>query len=140
MARRGDTPPYIRTMQESILSVMSKAGSRTELEGLEKRARRIYREAESGLPDAPPSSMAIRRQVSRLTYSHRCPEASAIAECRAAGIGVEPGMEIGYVVTDARTWSVELDWVARRFDRGYYRRLLWKAWEEIAFAFGQARE
>jgi hypothetical protein len=49
-------------------------------------------------------------------------------------------MEIGYVVTDARTWSVELDWVARRFDRGYYRRLLLKAWEEIAFALGQVRE
>jgi DNA polymerase I len=140
MARRGDTPPYIRAMQESMLFVMKQAGTRAELAALEQEARRVYREADYGLPDAPPSSMAIRRQVSRLTYSRRCPEASAVAACIAAGIGVEPGMEIGYVVTDARTWSVELDWVAKRFDRGYYRKLLGKAWEEIAFAFSQARK
>jgi hypothetical protein len=35
---------------------------------------------------------------------------------------------------------VELDWIAKRFDRGYYRKLLGKAWEEIAFAFEQARK
>jgi len=33
----------------------------------------------------------------------------------------------------------ELDWLAKRFDQGYYRTLLEKAWEEIAFAFAQAR-
>jgi DNA polymerase I len=140
MARRGDTPPYVRTMQESMLSVMRQAGTRAELVALEEEVRGMYREAAAGLPDAPPSSMAIHRQVSRLTYSHRCPEASAVAACTQAGIGVEPGMEIGYVVTDARTCSVELDWVATRFDRGYYRKLLGKAWEEIAFAFEQARK
>jgi len=140
MARRGDTPPYVRTMQESMLSVMKQAGTRAELVALEEEVRGMYREAAAGLPDAPPSAMAIRRQVSRLTYSRRCPEASAVAACTHAGIGVEPGMEIGYVVTDARTWSVELDWVAKRFDRGYYRKLLGKAWEEIAFAFEQARK
>ncbi|MCE5299075.1 MAG: type B DNA-directed DNA polymerase [Methanoregulaceae archaeon] len=140
MARRGDTPPYVRTMQESMLSVMKQAVTRTDLVALEEEVRGMYREAAAGLPDAPPSSMAIRRQVSRLTYSRRCPEASAVAACAHAGIGVEPGMEIGYVVTDARTWSVDLDWVAKRFDRGYYRKLLGKAWEEIAFAFEQARK
>ena len=140
MARRGDTPPYIRAMQESMLSVMKQAGTRAELAALEKDARRVYREAEYGLPGAPPSSMAIRRQVSRLAYSRRCPEASAVAACTAAGIEVAPGMEIGYVVADARTWSVELDWLAKRFDQGYYRKLLGKAWEEIAFAFAQARK
>jgi DNA polymerase I len=140
MARRGDTPPYIRTMQESMLSVMKLAGTRADLGALEDEVRGMYREAAAGLPDAPPSSMAICRQVSRLTYSRRCPEASAVAACTHAGIRVEPGMEIGYVVTDARTWSVELDWVAKRFDHAYYRKLLGKAWDEIAFAFEQARK
>ena len=78
------------------------------------------------------------RGIERLTFSHRCPEASAVAACRSRGIRVEPGMEIGYVVTDARTWSVELDWAAERFDQGYYLRMLGKAWEEISFALGQA--
>ncbi|HPW10840.1 MAG TPA: DNA polymerase I, partial [Methanoregulaceae archaeon] len=111
---------------------------RAELASCEEEVRELYREAQSGLTGATPSSLAIRRQVSQLTYSRSCPEASAIAACRAAGIRVEPGMEIGYVVTDARTWSVELDWLAKRFDQGYYRRLLARAWEEIAFALEQA--
>ena len=54
MARRGDTPPYIRAMQESMLSVMKQAGTRAELVALENEVRRVYREAECGLPDAPP--------------------------------------------------------------------------------------
>jgi DNA polymerase I len=82
--------------------------------------------------------MVIRRQVSKLRYSRRCPEASAVAACAAAGITVVPGMEIGYVVTDARTWAVDLDGDAQRFDHGYYRSLVRKAWEEIAFTLGQA--
>ncbi|HNL86758.1 MAG TPA: DNA polymerase I, partial [Methanoregulaceae archaeon] len=138
MARRGDTPPYVRAMQEAMLSVMKGAGSRAELASCREEVQGLYREAQSGLAAAAPSSLAIRRQVSQLTYSRSCPEASAIAACRAAGIRVEPGMEIGYVVTDARTWSVELDWLAKRFDQGYYRRLLARAWEEIAFALEQA--
>lgn len=138
MARRGDTPAYVRAMQASLLSVLCQAGTRAELAACEEEARRVYREAKEGLAGAPPSSMAICRQVSRRTYSRRCSEASAVAACTAAGIRVAPGMEIGYVVTDARTWSVELDWLAKRFDQGYYRTLLEKAWEEIAFTFAQA--
>jgi len=139
MARRGDTPAYVRAMQESLLSVLRQAGTRAALAACEEEARRVYREAKDGLASAPPSSLAICRQVSRRTYSRRCPEASAVAACTAAGIRVAPGMEIAYVVTDARTWAVELDWLAKRFDQGYYRTLLEKAWEEIAFAFAQAR-
>jgi DNA polymerase I len=84
--------------------------------------------------------MAVHRRISRLSYRHACPEASAVAACAAAGISLSPGMEIGYVVTDARTWSVELDWNATRFDTGYYRKLLDKAWNEVAFALDQARK
>ena len=47
-------------------------------------------------------------------------------------------MEIAYVVTDSRTWEVELDWLATSFDMAYYQKLLEKAWKEMQFAFGQA--
>ncbi len=79
---------------------------------------------------------SLHRRISRLRYSHACPEASAVAACVRAGIDLSPGMEVSYVVTDARTWAVELDWEARRADTGYYRRLLDNAWEEAAFALG----
>jgi hypothetical protein len=44
-------------------------------------------------------------------------------------------MEIGYVVRDAGTWNVAPAWDADFIDRRYYRALLDKAWEEIAFPF-----
>jgi DNA polymerase elongation subunit (family B) len=84
--------------------------------------------------------MAIRRQISRLKYSRSSPESSAVQACREAGIAIEPGMEIGYVVTDARKWRVALDWNATGFDTGYYRKLLDKAWKEVHFALDRARE
>jgi len=51
------------------------------------------------------------------------------------GISLAPGMEIGYVVRDARKWEADPERTARRFDAGYYRKLLEKAWEEAAFMF-----
>jgi len=138
MARRGDTPPYIRAMQEEMLGVLQRARTRADLRACGEEIRGLYRDARDRLPDARPSAMVIRRQVSRLRYSRRCPEGSAVTACAAAGITVVPGMEIGYVVTDARTWAVELDGAAERFDHGYYLNLVRKAWEEIAFTLGQA--
>jgi DNA polymerase elongation subunit (family B) len=57
------------------------------------------------------------------------------------GISLSPGMEIGYVVKDAKKWEVEPERTASEFDAGYYGKLLEKAWEEAAFVFrlaGQA--
>ena len=48
-------------------------------------------------------------------------------------------MKIRYVVTDARRYQVEPEWNAAVFDLPYYRNLLEKAWEEIAFAFAHCR-
>lgn len=45
------------------------------------------------------------------------------------------GMEIGYVVKDARKWMVEIEREASEFDAEYYRKLLEKAWSEVAFVF-----
>ncbi len=63
--------------------------------------------------------LAIRRRVSRLSYSRRCAEASAVQAHLKRGVALAPGMEIGYVVKDA----------------GYYGKLLEKAWEEARFVF-----
>ncbi|HUU76663.1 MAG TPA: type B DNA-directed DNA polymerase [Methanoregulaceae archaeon] len=138
-ARRRDVPGYVKSMQHGILDLMKGARTRRELAEVEYKAYQRYLRAAELLPSADPAEMAIRRQVSRLTYSRNCPEASAVRACKEAGIELAPGMEIGYVVTDSRTWAVELDWNATRFDQTYYRRLLDKAWEEIRFAFEEAR-
>jgi DNA polymerase I len=140
MARRRDTPGYVKAMQADLIALMCRASGAADLTCLEEEARERYARASEGLCDARPDEMAIRRQVSRLDYSRRCPEASAVKACQAAGIDPEPGMEIGYVVTDSRTWEVELEWKAAGFDVAYYRNLLDKAWEEVAFAFREAEK
>jgi citrate lyase beta subunit len=57
---------------------------------------------------------------------------------RRKGIAIAPGMEIGYVVRDARRWAVDVADLASSVDLTYYRLLLEKAWEEIAFVFRAA--
>jgi len=49
------------------------------------------------------------------------------------GIPMAPGMEIGYVVKDAKRWVVEPQRTAEGFDARYYRKLLDKAWKEVDF-------
>lgn len=133
-ARRGDTPAWLRKVQAGMLDLMRTASSRRELHAISGRVRGLYRAAADELRTVDPQKMAIHRQVSRLEYSRNCPEASAVRACRDAGISVSPGMEIGYVIRDARTWKVELAWEATGFDVVYYRTLLDRAWKEIEFS------
>ena len=137
-ARRGDTPDYIRKMQLDLLAILKTAETRSEIAGIAEAVRERYREAIAGLRTAEAREMAIHRQVSQLEYAHRCPEASAVKACQAAGVEVSAGMEIAYVVTDACRWAVALDWQAESFDAAYYRTLLERAWAEISFALVQA--
>ena len=79
--------------------------------------------------------MAIHRRVSRLNYSRGCAEASAAKAYMKQGFPLAPGMEIAYVIKDARKWEVDPERTASKFDATYYRGLLDKAWGETAFVF-----
>jgi hypothetical protein len=46
--------------------------------------------------------LAINRRVSKLIYSRRCVEVSAVQAHMKQGLPLAPSMEIGYVVRDAR--------------------------------------
>ena len=141
MARKGDTPEYVRRMQKEIFEIMAGAGSQKELRGLEARAREVRSRYLNGLGkgDVDVRELAIHRRIGRLSYSRRCVEASAVAAHQKLGIALAPGMEMGYVVKDAKRWEAEPDRTASEFDADYYRRLLEKAWKEAAYAFEQAR-
>jgi DNA polymerase I len=134
-ARRHDTPEYIRRMQGTMLKVMAGAGSIAALKDKEEEIRTIFRETVRRLPAADLKALVIHRRISRLTYAHRCLEGAAVQAYRNRGIEIAPGMKIGYIVRDARRYSVDTGWDAAIFDLPYYHTLLEKAWEEIAFAF-----
>jgi len=134
-ARRHDTPEYIRKMQQEILALTSGAGTLGELRDLKMPSREIYRRYRDNLPEADTKEFLIGRRISRLSYAHRCLEAAALDAYRKEGIGVAPGMQIAYVVRDAKRYRVDTEWTASAIDTEYYRALLEKAWEEIAFVF-----
>lgn len=137
MARKGDTPAYVKRMQHEIFEVLGRAESLMELCRLEPEARDIFRRYSDGLNSADAREMAISRRISRVSYSRRCAEGSAIAAYKRQGISLVPGMEISYVVKDAGRWLVDSEMDASEFDVEYYRKLLDKAWSEAAFVFGR---
>jgi DNA polymerase, archaea type len=133
IARKGDTPEYARRMQQEVFEVLAKARNLEELVDIEFMAREVRRRYMEGLKEADVRELAIHRRVSRLSYSHRCAEASAVQAHLKQGIPLAPGMEIGYVVKDAKKWEVEPEKTAAKFDAGYYGKLLETAWDEVAF-------
>jgi hypothetical protein len=52
--------------------------------------------------------LAIHRRLSRLNYSRRCAEASAMKAYQKRGLKLSPGMEIGYVVKMLRNGKLIL--------------------------------
>jgi DNA polymerase, archaea type len=134
-ARRHDTPEYIRTMQQEMLAIMATVNTPADLVQVRETVYQVYCKAARNLPHANPPALAISRRISRTMYAHRCIEGAAVQAYRDAGIEIAPGMKISYVVRDARTYRVDPEWAAERFDLSYYRRLLEKAWKEISYAF-----
>ena len=113
---------------------MGQAKSCKELSLLGEKAREIKNGYTTGLGQVDPKDLAIHRRVSRVNYSRRCAEGSAVQDLRAQGITISPGEEISYVVRNANTWTVDIAEKASDFDTRYYSRLLDKAWNEISFA------
>jgi DNA polymerase I len=134
MARKGDTPEYVRKMQEELFMVLSKAKSRKELREVEPEAQEVREKYMVGLGGADIRELSIHRRLSRVSYSRKCAEASAVKAYQKSGFQLSPGMEIGFVVKDAAKWEVDTERDASGFDAGYYGKLLEKAWEEASFA------
>jgi DNA polymerase, archaea type len=134
MARKGDTPEYVRRMQQDLFDVLAKARSLDEFQMIQPMAREVHEKYMLELADADVRELAIHRRVSRMNYSRRCAEASAVKAYQKQGLPLAPGMEMGFVVTDAAKWEVDIERDATEFDATYYRKLLEKAWEEVSFS------
>jgi DNA polymerase I len=135
MARRGDTPEYVRRMQQEIFELLAGASSYKEVLRDERQARQIYDKYAAGLKNADVREMVIHRRLGRLNYARRCLEASAVQAYRKLGLCLAPGMDMGYVVVDADHWKADAEVNASRYDVAHYARLLEKAWRELTVVF-----
>ena len=137
MARRGDCPAYVQRFQEEALTMMGTARSIGELHALAPEVEEVYRRYADGLASAPVEDLVVKRRISTVNYTRRCPERGAVASYRRAGVPVAPGMTIRYVVRDARAGLADCAWEAEHADRAYYRQILAKAWGEVAVGLGR---
>lgn len=90
MARKEDTPEYVRRMQQELFEVLGQARSREELQEIEPRAKEIARRYRDGLEGAEVRELAIHRRVGGLRYSRRCAEASTVQAYLRQGIPLAP--------------------------------------------------
>src|SRR5512137_1320815 len=74
MARKGDTPQYVRRMQEDLFDILAEARSQEELLRIRLRAQEIYSRYIAELEDTDVRELAIHRRLSKLNYSRRCAE------------------------------------------------------------------
>lgn len=76
---------------------------------MEPKARQVFRRYMDELDGANVKELPIfHKRVNRLNYSGRCAEASAVQAHIKLGIPLATGMEIAYVVKDAKKWEVDL--------------------------------
>jgi len=101
-ARKGETPQYVNAIQKEVFEVLAEARSLKDLRRIEPKARQVYRRYMDELDAVDVKELAIHRRGSRLNYSWRCAKASAVQTHMKQGIPLAPGMEMGYVVKDAR--------------------------------------
>jgi DNA polymerase, archaea type len=111
-------------MQQDLFVVLSKAKSRKELREVELDARGVREKYMSELEDADVRELAIHRRLSRVNYSRRCAEASALKAYQRRGFSLAPGMQICYVVRNAAKWEVDTEIDVSGFDAGYYGNCL----------------
>ena len=68
MTRKGDTPEYVRKMQQDLFEVLAQARSRKELGEVEPDAQEARERYMLGLMDADIRELAIHRRLSRVNY------------------------------------------------------------------------
>jgi DNA polymerase I len=132
MARKRDTPEYVKRMQLEMFDDLSRANCTEELHQVAPDARAVFERYVLKLEDADPRGFIMRRRIGRTRYEKRSLEASAVEAVRELGISHDPGVEVGYVVRDASTWAVSVEDDTSELDTGYYKKLLEKAWIEVS--------
>ena len=90
----------------TLRSISTKCNRRSSRSLLARGAWGIYRRYLDDLDDADIKQLVIHKRVSKLNYSPRCAEASAVQAHMKQGIPLAPVMEIGYVIRDALKWEV----------------------------------
>ena len=150
MMRRRDTPELVRRAQVEMLEKVAVARDAKEFEDRIPDALGVVQKYADVLMGwrARAEHLAIYRQLSRhpLAYAVRAHTAIAARQMLEAGIELQPGQTIAYIVTNAearnpnlRVRAFPLVEAKARYDRGWYLDLLLEASEELFGLFGYTK-
>jgi DNA polymerase I len=98
MARKGDTPEYVRRMHKELFDVVAKARSLDERREIEPLAQRVREKYMLELEGADVKELAIHRRASRMDYSRNCAEPSGRANISETRITHGSRQEIGLII------------------------------------------
>lgn len=151
MARRGDTPELIKRAQGEMLNKVAKAWNVKEFERMIPDALEVLTRYAWELMGwrARAENLAVYRQLSQHPLAYKVDAHTAIAarQMLEAGIELQPGQTVAYVVTKAdaknsklRVRALPLISGRARYDRRWYLELLLTAAEELFGPFGYTKE
>jgi hypothetical protein len=92
-----------------LFDVLAQARSKAELRIVEPKYHEVSERYMQELVGTDVKDLAIHRRVARVNYSRRCAEASDVRAYQKSGLPLATGMEIGYVVKDARKWEEDTE-------------------------------
>ena len=151
LMRRRDTPEFIRRAQGEMLDKVAKAWDAKEFQERIPEALSVVPKYAGDLVSfrVRAEDLAIYRQLSRhpLAYEVGARTAIAARQMLDAGIELQPGQTIAYVVTDAeaknpnlRVRALPLAGKKAKYDGRWYLDLLLGAGEELFGLFGYTKE
>jgi DNA polymerase I len=109
MARKVDTPEYIKRIQMDLFDILSRAKDSEGLHGTKPEAEALFERYGAKLRDADHRGLIIRRRVGRTKYEKKSLVASAVEAVRRRNVSRSQGRKIGYIVEDAGFWKANAE-------------------------------
>ena len=146
MCRRRDTPPFVRQVQEAMLSKLAEAATPAELAALRPELEEMAEAFRQRLREGGinPQELVITRVLSQppADYKVDTPTALAARQLEAVGIHIQPGEKVRYVHREGKKGPKECRVAAAPFldsldgyDVGLFLDLLERAVEEVMLPF-----
>ncbi len=143
-ARRDDTPPWIKQVQQEVLDLLGQAPEADELPDQLPRIHDLLREKLTLLRthQVPLESLLVSQKLSRTLEEYKAPSPSARAAAQLAEIGKEfiPGQRVRFLYTRGRpgvyAWDLPNPPDPARIDTARYEELLVRAAHTVLLPLG----
>ncbi|MFW9831784.1 MAG: DNA polymerase domain-containing protein, partial [Candidatus Thorarchaeota archaeon] len=144
--RRRDTPPFIKQLQQDLLTCLAGAEDADEMQQLLPTLLNIVKHYLDRLhsEDVATDDLTITQNVSRMPheYQQQCSQAIAAELASRCGQAIQPGQAIKYVHTDSRSRhplrrvALPNTTAAVHYDKEKYTELLLRATDTILAPLG----